>query len=53
MERFESGEMRAHGGPGEQVDLEVRVYRPNVCKCGEQVRWRIVDVEASETVVRG
>ena len=45
--------LRAHGGPGEQVNLDPWVDRLNVLERREHICWRIVDAEAGEIIVGG
>lgn len=52
MAQLELGEMRAHGGPREQMDLDLWVDRLNVRDCGEQIPWGVVDIEAGKAIVR-
>jgi hypothetical protein len=35
------------------VNLDTRVYGLNVLDRGEQVPWRLIDIEASETIIGG
>jgi len=46
-------ELRAYGGPGEQVNLNPWICGLNVLDRGEQVRWRAIDIEAGKAVICG
>ena len=46
-------DLRAYGGPGEQVNLDPWIDGLDVLDRREQVRWCVVDVEAGETVIGG